>query len=66
MFFSHFLYPRRSAGEEPVNGEVQGKITDGKYELFDHMNEQVKTEIKDLILNSKLVYLFINELLVFA
>jgi len=49
-----------------VNGEVQGKITDGKYELFDHMNEQVKTEIKDLILNSKLVYLFINELMIFA
>lgn len=36
-----------------MNGVTDGEMHDGKYELFERMNEQVKNEIKDLILNSK-------------
>ncbi|XP_052270361.1 general transcription factor IIH subunit 3-like isoform X2 [Dreissena polymorpha] len=48
---SFFLYPKRSSNEnvQAVNGD---ESHDGKYELFERMNEDVKTEIKDLVLNS--------------
>jgi len=38
--------------------EGEENVSDGKYELFERMNDQVKHEIKDLVVNSKFnVYL---------
>ncbi|XP_052800499.1 general transcription factor IIH subunit 3-like [Mya arenaria] len=47
---SHFLYPKKNLSTEDVEGDEQ--TNDGKYELFERMNDQVKNEIKDLVINS--------------
>lgn len=45
---SYFLYPQKTVDETEAGSEVQN----GKYELFESMNNQVKDEIKSLLLSS--------------
>ena len=59
MFFcSQFLFPKKElAGDlaDRANDDAvrRGEV-DGKYELFAQLNNSIKDEIKDLILNGKL------------
>ncbi|KAL4223453.1 General transcription factor IIH subunit 3 [Mactra antiquata] len=50
--FSHFMYPKRQQREVTDIDTNIGEINDGKYELFDRMNNQIKDEIKSLVLKN--------------
>lgn len=49
---SHFVFPQRTLTEPVEMVGRNGENGQGKYELFEQMNNQVTQEIKDLILNS--------------